>query len=336
MIEHPVSRAEAERLVQAQLERECRRYAAVYGPPAADAGRIRSVENVDVGWLVFCSVFETVHDAAGTPGNDAYLVDGEDGALFVVPAHARASKEWIEDFRVRFKGQTPDPLTEATREVRQVSATEGRMPAVRRLRSLAPGLGVTEAASAVDSIAGGGALPADVRGRLTDRPARQFAAPIHPVTAEQTPEAGGETSGVDAARLRVVGDFHELGRGGNPEAPSIRWARRPRAAPYEPELVRYLKTGSVLAAMPAVVSDVLGAQGSVICGLSLCTDGVWLWHSDLAHYVERYHVELDPRFLAHARSREWQAPRLTDLELLGIEEELFGADPEAALQRASG
>jgi hypothetical protein len=41
----------------------------------------------------------------------------------------------------------------------------------------------------------------------------------------------------------------------------------------------------------------LSSTGAVIGGLHLLTDGKWLWYSDLAHYVERYHVALDPGFV---------------------------------------
>ena len=61
-------------------------------------------------------------------------------------------------------------------------------------------------------------------------------------------------------------------------------------------------------------------------GLSLMTDGDWLWYSDLAHYVERYHVRLDARFVEHARRRDWQPRRLTWAGLASVEAVLFGAD----------
>ena len=83
----------------------------------------------------------------------------------------------------------------------------------------------------------------------------------------------------------------------------------------------------MLAAAPVLDFDVLGAQDNAIGGLSVCTDGVWLWYSDLAHYVEHHHVELDPRFIAHVRARGWEPPRLTASDLLRIERELFGSDP---------
>ncbi|MFF9458669.1 hypothetical protein [Streptomyces flaveolus] len=51
----------------------------------------------------------------------------------------------------------------------------------------------------------------------------------------------------------------------------------------------------------------------------MLTDGQWLWYSDLAHYVERYHVTLDERFIQHARNQHWTPPQLTPAELADIE-----------------
>ncbi|GLW71981.1 hypothetical protein Kpho02_42800 [Kitasatospora phosalacinea] len=38
----------------------------------------------------------------------------------------------------------------------------------------------------------------------------------------------------------------------------------------------------------------LSETGGLVAGLHLLTDGHRLWFSDLAHYVGRYQVELDP------------------------------------------
>ncbi|MGW4996396.1 hypothetical protein ACWEP8_01925 [Streptomyces hydrogenans] len=75
-------------------------------------------------------------------------------------------------------------------------------------------------------------------------------------------------------------------------------------------------------------SYVLSPERELIGGLSLLTDGQWFWYSDLAHYVERYHVTLDPRFVQHARSANWCPPRLTEDELIERGDALFG-DEEA-------
>ncbi|MFD7732408.1 hypothetical protein ACFV6F_18710 [Kitasatospora phosalacinea] len=119
---------------------------------------------------------------------------------------------------------------------------------------------------------------------------------------------------MDHDTLRYVGAFRELEHG-RPDGPSIRAAVRADPQEHEAELLRYLRGGELLYATPGAVPDVLGPEGALIGGLHLCTDGRWLWFSDLAHYVERHHVALDPDFLAHARGNGWTVPALDDGDL---------------------
>ncbi|QDN95105.1 hypothetical protein FNV65_00675 [Streptomyces sp. S1A1-8] len=124
-------------------------------------------------------------------------------------------------------------------------------------------------------------------------------------------------------RFPVVGNFRELERGW-PDGPSLRGSVRDKAPAQARELVEYLRNGTVLVATATLVHDVLSPSHAVIGGWRLLTDGHWLWHSDLAYYVERYHVALDQRFLAHVRGNDWTVPQLTDEELLALEAALSG------------
>jgi hypothetical protein len=119
-------------------------------------------------------------------------------------------------------------------------------------------------------------------------------------------------------QVSFVGEFNELEHG-NPDGPSLRSAVRDHAGMYAHELVAYLRSGAVLAATVAVVRDVLAPDSAAIGGLQVLTDGRWLWYSDLAHYVDRYHVELDPRFVAHAQRSNWTIPQVSRAELLALE-----------------
>ncbi|MFI5966995.1 hypothetical protein ACIA8J_33175 [Streptomyces asoensis] len=121
---------------------------------------------------------------------------------------------------------------------------------------------------------------------------------------------------------RFIGEFRELGHG-RPDGPSLHAAVHDEGDQDEQSLTRYLREGTVLAATTTRVHDVLSPEHELIGGLSLLTDGQWFWYSDLAHYVERYHLTLDERFIQHARSRNWSPPQLTDDELAEIEETLF-------------
>lgn len=120
-----------------------------------------------------------------------------------------------------------------------------------------------------------------------------------------------------------VGEFRELGHG-RADGASLRSAVRAQEPENARELVEYLRAGTVLAATTTLVHDVLSPNNAVIGGLHLLTDGRWFWYSDLAHYVERHHVALDPRFIAHACSNDWTAPCVSDADLLVLEAKLLG------------
>nr|WP_037831766.1 hypothetical protein [Streptomyces sp. NRRL S-325] len=118
-------------------------------------------------------------------------------------------------------------------------------------------------------------------------------------------------------KFPFVGNFRELGHG-RPDGPSLRAAVQADESEHERDLVRYLRGGSVLFATPSAVPDVLSFTGAVIGGLHLLTDGRWLWHSDLAYYVEHYHVAVDPEFVAHVQGNDWAVPELSDSDMDAI------------------
>jgi hypothetical protein len=130
---------------------------------------------------------------------------------------------------------------------------------------------------------------------------------------------------VSDARVPFVGDFRELEQG-SPDGPSLRSAVKAEASANARELVEYLRNGALLAATTTLVRDVLNRDNAVIGGLHLLTDGHWLWYSDLAHYVEHYHVALDPQFIVHAQANGWTVPRLDDADLLALQAILLGDD----------
>ncbi|MFI9275271.1 hypothetical protein ACIGXM_31850 [Kitasatospora sp. NPDC052896] len=127
------------------------------------------------------------------------------------------------------------------------------------------------------------------------------------------------------ARVPFVGDFRELAQG-SPDGPSLRYATRAEAFDGAREPAEYLRSGALPAATTTLARDVLAPDNPVIGGLHLLTDGYWLWYSDLAHYVEHYHVALDPRFITHAQANGWTVPQLDDADLLALQAVLLGDD----------
>ncbi|WP_436949846.1 hypothetical protein [Streptomyces sp. SudanB52_2052] len=127
---------------------------------------------------------------------------------------------------------------------------------------------------------------------------------------------------------RFLGEFRELGHG-RTDGPSLRDCTQREGTAYETDLVRYLRAGSVLAATTSRVHDVLSATNELIGGLHLLTDGEWFWYTDLAYYVEHYHVPLDAQFVDHARGRGWTPPQLSDADLARIADTFFPDDGTA-------
>ncbi|MFD7910906.1 hypothetical protein ACFV30_09265 [Streptomyces sp. NPDC059752] len=121
---------------------------------------------------------------------------------------------------------------------------------------------------------------------------------------------------------RFLGTFREL-ENGRPDGPSLHDCVRGKGDPHEGDLVRYLRAGQVLAATGSAVYDVLSSTKELMDALHLLTDGEWFWRTDLAHYVERYHVPVDVRFVEHARLRGWSPPQLSEAEMLRITDAVF-------------
>ncbi|MFF8911120.1 hypothetical protein [Streptomyces olivaceoviridis] len=124
---------------------------------------------------------------------------------------------------------------------------------------------------------------------------------------------------------RFLGEFQELAHG-RPDGPALRDSVRDHAVPDAPRLLRYLRAGSALAVTGSPVHDAL--SGEFIGALEVHTDGEWFWYSDLAHYVERYHVPLDEIFIDHARAHHWTPPALSTEDLIEIADalEAFATD----------
>jgi hypothetical protein len=122
--------------------------------------------------------------------------------------------------------------------------------------------------------------------------------------------------------VRIAGDYAEL-PWASVGAPSLRSAAAAHPRPYEADAVRYLNGGTLLVAAPAVAYDVLEEERILLGSTGLLTDGEWLWSTHLAHYLSRYHVELDPDFLVHARARAWRPGQPTEVQLDRLIEEVL-------------
>lgn len=67
------------------------------------------------------------------------------------------------------------------------------------------------------------------------------------------------------------------------------------------KILNHLKAGTVTAVAAGSAHDVL--SGEVIDGeLTLLTDGVYEWRSDILYYVDKYNVRLNDDFIQHVMS----------------------------------
>ncbi len=107
-------------------------------------------------------------------------------------------------------------------------------------------------------------------------------------------------------RLRRVGFYRELAYG-DARDPSLRAALSTAPVPRAQEIARYLTSAPSIAVAPMVSYDVLDPQRPLGTP-SLHTDGVWVWPSDVAHYVTTHHLQLPVEFVDHMRECNWQPP----------------------------
>ncbi|MFE7508433.1 hypothetical protein [Promicromonospora sp. NPDC057488] len=99
----------------------------------------------------------------------------------------------------------------------------------------------------------------------------------------------------------------------------------------------YLSNGHVVLGSAQGVKDLLDPGRGPICQFLVLTDGHWVWPSSLAHYVERYKVELPREFIDDMRARQWHVLPIADAEIDAIGNLLSGdaADPHVEVEDAS-
>lgn len=133
---------------------------------------------------------------------------------------------------------------------------------------------------------------------------------------ENHPELGTHCSGNQGMKrqLKRIGFFRELPYG-NPDGLSISSSF---SVPLDKksDVLSYLKSGVHFVVSPGVSRDVLSAERTIIGSLTLQTDGVFSWPSDLAYYVEKYSVSLPQEFLQHMAHNAWVIPADIDIHSL--------------------
>ena len=88
----------------------------------------------------------------------------------------------------------------------------------------------------------------------------------------------------------------------------IRTLARPQATAGEAEVIKYLESGHLFAAVPGVEDDVLSPHRPIIGALHIRTDGCFAWPNTLSYWVKQYHISLPQEFLDHMQQCGWRLP----------------------------
>ncbi|MGW6063001.1 YrhB domain-containing protein [Streptomyces sp. NPDC055189] len=145
-----VDREYAVRLVEAQLARE-----------SPEQSFATYVEEHELVWIVSYQSAEYARTGDFSQmlvGNETYLVDRVDGGLHWTGVLSLVSGEWEADYRTRIRGiTTRTAVDDLHDELRQATATRGRMAAMRLLRQKVPALAYAEVVAYVSALHSGAA-----------------------------------------------------------------------------------------------------------------------------------------------------------------------------------
>ncbi|MGP3947867.1 SseB family protein [Streptomyces sp. 7N604] len=94
-------------------------------------------------------------------------------------------------------------------------------------------------------------------------------------------------------------------------APQSGYERQSDAAVRD-RLLSYLRQGVVLQMALPLTEDLLDpAQGAVV-PMNIRTDGRWIWHDDVAYYLEKYELALQPVLQRHIIDQQCMFPEVSD------------------------
>ncbi|WP_435121328.1 TNT domain-containing protein [Amycolatopsis thermoflava] len=140
--------------------------------------------------------------------------------------------------------------------------------------------------------------------------------------------AAGLPLGVKFRHARVV-DTYEDGA-----APVM--GRPPVPEDEVPALLRYLERQPAVLVGSGLGPDIFSGGTESDVPESYHTDGAWIWHASVPHYLRKYGTPPEPDFLAHIRDQDFQPPYVDKLTRRTAAADLLGrsrpkADPGEAL-----
>lgn len=109
-------------------------------------------------------------------------------------------------------------------------------------------------------------------------------------------------------RVRVIGLFRETEPDARRELPGIRDVAGQLDESWAKRVMAFLEGGQVFMDVMGLRKDPFDAREILPRGLSLVTDGSWIWQADLCDLVERYRVGLPQEFLDHVATAKPLSP----------------------------
>jgi len=122
-------------------------------------------------------------------------------------------------------------------------------------------------------------------------------------------------------KLKLVGNYKELPHG-DKQGESLYGLISTVPCLNEYKIINYLKAGKVFSTSTSLAYDALSKDEIIIGGLSMLTDNVWGWASDLAYYVEKYHISIDRDFVRHMENNRWNIDK-DSIDLRELDRRLF-------------
>ncbi|HWT75744.1 MAG TPA: hypothetical protein VN258_13650 [Mobilitalea sp.] len=118
-------------------------------------------------------------------------------------------------------------------------------------------------------------------------------------------------------KLKSIGFFKEL-KHGDEDSECLRLLTRKEADKNENGILQYLSSGITICVSPGIVKDVLD-DSKIIGSLSILTDGIWVWPSDLLYYVKEYHINLNNDFVLYMSQNNWTVPVKSEVNMEMLE-----------------
>lgn len=111
---------------------------------------------------------------------------------------------------------------------------------------------------------------------------------------------------VETMRLKPVGIYQEMYRKVRAELPLLRDSHVDTPIQDRSLVVAYMEAATPIFDVLSDTTDLIDPAKTVRGGLSLVSDGEWIWRVDSVHYLANYSVDIPLEFLAHVRAHDYR------------------------------